>query len=168
MCRSSSNMGHAGSKTSSRGLFKHWAWCPLFFCEDNMQNILCQCGMWVFSSRLWQSSSYPGQNEITEGDIVIQCSIRPSLRHFCVRGHILKLLWQISLKLVMSIYMDKRMMHAKWHCTPSVNNGVRSICVLKKCFLAHLRLCSWWAFVIAFCPSSIVRHAPSTLALLTL
>ena len=27
------------------------------------------------------------------------------------------------------IYMDKRMMHAKWHCTPSVNNGVMALCI---------------------------------------
>ena len=46
--------------------------------------------------------------------------IRPSVRHFCVRSHILEVLWWISLKLGMSIYMDKRMMHAKWHCTPSL------------------------------------------------
>ena len=39
------------------------------------------------------------------------------------------------MKLGMSIYMDNRMMHAKWHCTPSVNNGVMALLVLKKCSL---------------------------------
>ena len=52
-----------------------------------------------------------------------------------VRSHILEVLWQISLKLGMSMYMDKRMMHAKWHCTPLVNNRVMALCILKKCFL---------------------------------
>ena len=62
-------------------------------------------------------------------------SVRPSVRHFCVRSHILEVLWRISLKLGMSIYMDKRMMHAKWHCTPSINNGVMALVyILKKCF----------------------------------
>ena len=44
----------------------------------------------------------------------------------------MEVLWQISLKLGMSIHMDKRMMHAKWHCTPYVNNGVMALCILKK------------------------------------
>ena len=26
------------------------------------------------------------------------------------------------------------MMHAKWHCTPFVNNRVMVLCILKKCF----------------------------------
>ena len=29
----------------------------------------------------------------------------------------------------MSIYIDKGMMHAKWHCTLSVNNGVMALCI---------------------------------------
>ena len=48
--------------------------------------------------------------------------------HFCVRSHILEVLWRISLKL--GIYMDKRMMHGKWHCTPSVNNRVMALCII--------------------------------------
>jgi hypothetical protein len=55
-------------------------------------------------------------------------------RHFCVRSHILEVLWRISLKLRMSIHLHKRMMHAKWHCTPSVKNRVMALCILKKCF----------------------------------
>ena len=65
---------------------------------------------------------------------VVRPSFRPSGRHFCVRSHILEVLWRISLKLGMSIYMDKTMMHAKWHCTPSVNNGVMALCILKNAF----------------------------------
>jgi hypothetical protein len=42
----------------------------------------------------------------------------------------LEVLWRISLKLGMSIYMDKTMMHAKWHCTTSVNNGVMALCIV--------------------------------------
>jgi len=41
----------------------------------------------------------------------------------------LEVLLQISLKLGMSIYMDKTMMHAKWHCTPYVNNRVMALCI---------------------------------------
>ncbi len=42
----------------------------------------------------------------------------------------MEVLWRISLKLGMSIYMDKTMMHAKWHCTTSVNNGVMALCIV--------------------------------------
>jgi len=59
---------------------------------------------------------------------IVRTSVLPSVRHFCIQSHILEVLWRISLKLGMSIYMDKRMMHAKWHCTPSVNNGVMALC----------------------------------------
>ena len=37
------------------------------------------------------------------------------------------------IELGMNINMDKRMMHAKWHCKPSVNNGVMALCILKTC-----------------------------------
>jgi hypothetical protein len=65
-------------------------------------------------------------------DFVLALSIRPSFWHFCVRSHTFEVLWRILLKLGMSIYMDKRMMHAKWHCTPSVNNEIMAIYILKK------------------------------------
>ena len=50
----------------------------------------------------------------------------------------MEVLWRISLKLGMSIYMDKRMMHAKWHCTPLYNKGIKALCILKNAFL-----CVW-------------------------
>ncbi|KAH3831116.1 hypothetical protein DPMN_104378 [Dreissena polymorpha] len=85
-------------------------------------------------------------------DFIIPCHMRRdivlalSVQHFCVRSQILEALWRISLKLGMNIiYMDKRMMRAKWHCTPSVNNGVMALCILKKCFFVS-RAISWKCF----------------------
>ncbi|KAH3703556.1 hypothetical protein DPMN_078593 [Dreissena polymorpha] len=57
-------------------------------------------------------------------------AVRQSVRHFCVQSLILEVLWRISLKLGMSIYMHKRMMHAKWHCTPYVKNRLMALCIL--------------------------------------
>ncbi len=72
-------------------------------------------------------------------DIVLALSVRLSVRHFCVRSHILEVLWRISLKLRMSIYMHKRMIHAKWHFTPSVKTRVMALCFLKKSVSLFIR-----------------------------
>ena len=86
------------------------------------------------------------------GILIWRCpSFRLSVRHFCVRNHILEVLWQISLKLGMSIYMDKRMMHAKWHCTPSDNNGVMALCIFKKAVFCVSEAISWKCFDWFYC-----------------
>ena len=43
---------------------------------------------------------------------------------------------KVVIKKSNSIFMVKRMMHAKWHCTPSVYNRVLALCILKKCFFS--------------------------------
>jgi len=82
-----------------------------------------------FSNHMSLFSPAKGEGILFWRCLSFRPSVLPSVRHFCVRSHILEVLWWISLKLGMSIYMDKRMMHTKWHCTPSVNNGVMALCI---------------------------------------
>jgi hypothetical protein len=67
--------------------------------------------------------------------------------------------------------MDKGMMHAKWHCTPSVNNRDMAICFLKnafcvsgaiflKCFGRFYWNMKWvYIWIRGWCtPNDIVHH----------
>ena len=100
--------------------------------KNNTYIVGIACALLRQTSNIYTVHNYPSP---AEGYCfcMVRTSVLPSVRHFCVQSHILEVLWQISLKLGMSIYMDKRMMQAKWHCTPSVNNRVIALYIYIFC-----------------------------------
>ena len=120
---------------SSKNDFYYRHFCVRSHIFEVLWQISLKLGMKIYMDKMMMHAKWHCTTSVNNGVIAL-CTWKNAFyyRHFCVRSHILEVLWRISLKLGMSIYMDKRM-HAKWHCTPSVNNGVMALCILKKCFL---------------------------------